>query len=167
MRHGSQQLEGYNALTTKQREVLDLLLEHKTSKEIARVLEISPHTVDQRINFAKRKFGVSSRGELAKAYRQQRPIYEQSIYEESDIAPPAISFQTGLRDETSDYLIAPSDQSGSLADETEDRLVPEMFEGRFGTIMRLGAIVGLAALLMIVLLVGLAIFQSLSTIMAS
>ena len=33
-------------LTAKQREVLDLLIEHKTSKEIARELGISPHTVD-------------------------------------------------------------------------------------------------------------------------
>lgn len=33
-------------LTAKQREVLDLLIEHKTSKEISRQLGISPHTVD-------------------------------------------------------------------------------------------------------------------------
>ena len=43
-------------LTAKQREVLDLLIEHKTSMEIARRLGISPHTVDQRIQFAKRSW---------------------------------------------------------------------------------------------------------------
>src|SRR6478752_3465006 len=51
-------------LTAKQREVLDLLIEHKTSKEIARELGISPHTVDQRIQFAKEKLGASSRSEV-------------------------------------------------------------------------------------------------------
>lgn len=44
---------GLQGLTRKQRQVLDLLIEHKTSKEIARRLSISPHTVDQRTQFAK------------------------------------------------------------------------------------------------------------------
>ncbi len=56
-------------LTAKQRQVLDLLIEHKTSKEIARQLGISPHTVDQRIQFAKEKLGAASRNEAAAAYR--------------------------------------------------------------------------------------------------
>lgn len=33
-----------DALTEKQREVLELLMEHKTSKEISRLIGISPHT---------------------------------------------------------------------------------------------------------------------------
>lgn len=40
-------------LTAKQREVLDLLIQHMTSKEISRQLGISPHTVDQRIMLAR------------------------------------------------------------------------------------------------------------------
>lgn len=159
----NQDSDGFTALTPKQREVLELLLEHKTSKEIARVLEISPHTVDQRINFAKQKFGATSRGELATSYRLQKSIYEESIYEESDIDHRAIPLQMGCGSDTSDYLISGNDETEWPADRKNVRLVPEMFEGRFGTMMRLGAIVGIAALLLIAVLVGLAIFQSLSS----
>ena len=73
-------------LTAKQREVLDLLIEHKTSKEIARQLGISPHTVDQRIQFAKEKLGASSRSEVAQLYRRLIEICGQLTYQESRIA---------------------------------------------------------------------------------
>src|SRR6478736_5066616 len=73
-------------LTGKQREVLDLLIEHKTSKEIARQLGISPHTVDQRIQFAKEKLGANSRSEVAQLYRRLVEICGQLTYENSGIA---------------------------------------------------------------------------------
>ena len=63
-----------SALTDKQRQVLDLLIEYTTSKEIAKRLAISPHTVDQRIEFAKRKLGARSRQDLAVQYRQMVEI---------------------------------------------------------------------------------------------
>ena len=59
-----------SGLTEKQRQVLDLLIDHKTSKEIARELRISPHTVDQRIQFAKDKLGARSRSDVAVIYRR-------------------------------------------------------------------------------------------------
>ena len=37
--------KGFDALTAKQREVLDLLIQHKTSKEISRSLGISRKTL--------------------------------------------------------------------------------------------------------------------------
>lgn len=158
-----QQKIGFDALTPKQREVLDLLIEHKTSKEIARNLEISPHTVDQRINFAKRKLQLATRGELANAYRDLKSIYDQSIYEDSDIESSAFSFQTDRGNETSAHLIA---EEISRSNQDNVRLVPEMFEGRYGTIMRLAAIAGLAASVLIIILIGLATFQALSSLMA-
>jgi hypothetical protein len=62
--------------------VLDLLIEHKTSKEIARELGISPHTVDQRIQFAKEKLGANSRSEVAQLYRQLVEICGQLTYQD-------------------------------------------------------------------------------------
>lgn len=56
-------------LTAKQHEAVNLLIQHMTSKEISRILGISPHTVDQRIEAAKKKFGAETRGQLAQAYR--------------------------------------------------------------------------------------------------
>src|SRR5690242_15958530 len=84
-------LEGEIALvelTAKQREVMDLLIQHKTSKEIARRLSISPHTVDQRIQFAKEKLGANTRSEAAVAYRRLVETYGQLTYDESGIADP-------------------------------------------------------------------------------
>jgi hypothetical protein len=64
---------------------LDLLIQHKTSKEISRLLGISPHTVDQRILLARGKLGVATRNEVAQAYRRLKTIYEQPVYDFSHI----------------------------------------------------------------------------------
>lgn len=56
---------GIGRLNRGQRECLRLVLMHKTSKEIAQQLGISPHTVDQRIRYAIRTLGVRTRGEAA------------------------------------------------------------------------------------------------------
>lgn len=53
-------------LTTKQYETLVLLADHLTSKEIARLLKISPSAVDQRIVNAMRRLGVRSRRDAAR-----------------------------------------------------------------------------------------------------
>jgi two-component system, LuxR family, response regulator FixJ len=52
------------SLTEREREVLDLLLAGKTSKEIARGLSISPRTAEAHRASLLRKFGVSSAKEL-------------------------------------------------------------------------------------------------------
>lgn len=56
-------------LTAGQRECLDLVDDHATSKEIARQLGISRHTVDARLRGAIQTLGVSSRREAAIIYR--------------------------------------------------------------------------------------------------
>ncbi|WP_347301920.1 helix-turn-helix transcriptional regulator [Croceibacterium sp. TMG7-5b_MA50] len=163
-----------DALTDKQREVLDLLIAHKTSKEIARELGISHHTVDQRIQFAKTKLGVESRGEVAVAYRalldgmanghgetSGPPTYEEprivvvpspvDIGGANDAAPPAPPAP------------APAGE-GSPADH---RVAPDLFEGQGGTIMRLGAIAVLAVLLVFVVLGAVMMYDQLSRSMAT
>ena len=157
-------------LTTKQREVLDLLIEHKTSKEIARELGISPHTVDQRIQFAKEKLGASSRSEVAQLYRRLIEICGQLTYQDSRIAS-AVPFAdndhgtqagplTALRRRERTY----PDQPGT---ESDYAVVPELFEGRYGTLIRLGAIIAIAVFLVFLVLGGLAIFSQLSELMAA
>jgi DNA-binding CsgD family transcriptional regulator len=158
-------------LTAKQREVLDLLIEHKTSKEIARELGISPHTVDQRIQFAKEKLGANSRSEVALLYRRLIEICGQLTYEDSCIAAPADIAES-----------SPGTQAGPLSaltrreraypaqpreTEADYPVVPELFEGRYGTLIRLGAIIAIAVFLVILVLGGLAIFSQLSELMAA
>jgi DNA-binding CsgD family transcriptional regulator len=55
-------------LTTKQREALRLLAYHRTSKEIAKLLGVSPSAADHRIESVCRKLGVQSRRDAARLY---------------------------------------------------------------------------------------------------
>ncbi len=81
-------------LSEGQRDCLRLVLQHNSSKEIARALGISPHTVDQRLRQAMRVLDASSRVEAAKrlASLEGADRYQPLIYQPSDIeaaaAPP-------------------------------------------------------------------------------
>ena len=154
------------ALTDKQREVLELLLEHKTSKEIARELEISPHTVDQRIDFAKRKLGARSRSELAMTFRRLVAISEPMTHDDSHIASRAMPSDKSARDNANE-VAEPDHPKRTKPHETAEsvsdyRVGPEMFDGRHGTLMRITVMVGLAVLLIVLILGGLAMFDQLS-----
>ena len=59
------------ALTAKQREVLALVADNRTSKEIAGLLGISESAVNQRIEIVRARLGGLPRGELARLYRQE------------------------------------------------------------------------------------------------
>lgn len=155
-------------LTKKQRQVLDLLIEHKTSKEIARRLSISPHTVDQRIQFAKEKLGANSRSEVAVVYRRLLEICGRTTYEDSGIAaePPEGDGAGGAGvslDEPS-----PPTRTGSASADTAEadyQVVRELFDGRYGTLVRLGAIIAIAVLLVLLVLGALATLTQLSQLM--
>lgn len=60
-------------LTRKQREVLELVADNRTSKEIAAILRISESAVNQRIESVRSRLGCLPRGELARLYRQTQP----------------------------------------------------------------------------------------------
>lgn len=73
-------------ITDRQRAVLDLVVQHWTSKEIARELGISPNTVDQRINAVRTKLGARDRAETARLYAELNGI--------SGISGPAQAFDS-------------------------------------------------------------------------
>lgn len=58
-------------LTKKQRDVLELVADNRTSKEIAARLGISESAVNQRIEMVRARLGGLPRGELARLYRQE------------------------------------------------------------------------------------------------
>ena len=72
-------------LTEKQRDALRLVAEHKTSKEAALVLGISPYTVDQRINAIKQKLGLATRRELINLLASLGGAFDQTVYQEAYI----------------------------------------------------------------------------------
>jgi len=173
-------------LTAKQCEVLDLLIQHKTSKEISRTLGISPHTVDQRIMLARAKLQVATRSEVAQAYRlllaeqgriSDPVIYHRSIYGSPDIATTAETRHDEWREGGDRPLSGPRpaepDRAGTVpeqrapllpGDQTRSyyHVLPEAFDGRVGTLLRLGAIAMIAVFLTLIILGGLAIYSELS-----
>lgn len=74
-------------LTDKQRACLDLVLEHQTSKQIARRLDISKQAVDLRLRTARDTLGAANRAETALVYARLRQTYDR-ISCDPIIVPP-------------------------------------------------------------------------------
>lgn len=70
-------------LTEGQKACLRLVDDHHTSKEIARILGISPFTVDQRLDAARRKLRAASRKDAAKIFAasEKGSLSEPFVYE--------------------------------------------------------------------------------------
>jgi DNA-binding CsgD family transcriptional regulator len=83
-------------LTPGQKACLRLVMQHLSSKEIARELGISPHTVDMRIKRANAALGVSTRFEAARALASDERVsdpstgdydpYQPLVYQRPDIS---------------------------------------------------------------------------------
>lgn len=84
-------------LTEGQKACLRLVDDHHTSKEIARILGISPFTVDQRLDAARRKLNAASRKDAAKLFAamEQGGISEPFVYEAQRLERQRI---TGISD---------------------------------------------------------------------
>jgi DNA-binding CsgD family transcriptional regulator len=76
-------------LTEKQRACLDLLLERQTSKGIARRLDISKDTVDQRITAARKILGAADRDQAAIVYGRLKQIYDRVVYDPVELPSPS------------------------------------------------------------------------------
>lgn len=80
------------ALSEGEKQCLRLVSQGFNSKEIARQLHVSEHTVDQRVRTSLRKFGVPSRKEAARLFvtcEQQPPqsdTYQPLIYQTEPLA---------------------------------------------------------------------------------
>ena len=90
------------SLTNRQVAVLDLLVMHKTSKQIARELGISVHTVDQRIKAARQKLGANDRATLARTYTKLKSIYGESVYGSLEVDPQTESSAQDAGDQPED-----------------------------------------------------------------
>jgi DNA-binding CsgD family transcriptional regulator len=90
MDHGERS-RGIAALPEHQKICLRKVLEHKSSKEIAIELGISPHTVDQRLKSAMQALGVGTRVAAARLLAEHEATsYQPLVYQSPDIAdlPP-------------------------------------------------------------------------------
>ncbi len=95
-------------LSDGQRTCLRMVLMHMSSKDIARELGISPHTVDQRLKGASKILGVDSRVEAARtlARAEGAAAYQPLVYQTPDIAaaPPPAPIIAHLDHEGADSL---------------------------------------------------------------
>lgn len=163
-------LGSLSLLTDKQREVLDLVLAHQSSKEIARALDISPYTVDQRIAAARQKLGAATRGELARSYSMLKGVCEETAYDFPHVATPAFSTHGLDRDQPADPVFMLSDASFLKMDVPwHASRVPsvglEAFDDRFGIFGRVVVIPALAVFMALLTLSMLAIAQTLSNLL--
>ena len=78
-------------LSVGQLDCLRLVNEHLSSKEIATELDISPHTVDQRIRGALHILGVERRSQAARVVAQYGGEYQRLIHQPPYIEPHALS----------------------------------------------------------------------------
>jgi len=74
-------------LTQGQLDCLRLVDQHLSSKEIATELQISPHTVDQRIRQALQILGVENRKQAARIVAQYSGPYQRLIHQSPHIEP--------------------------------------------------------------------------------
>lgn len=138
-------------LSSKQREVLDLVVDRRTNKEISVILGISPSAVEQRLQSVRRKFDVQGRADLARAYLRFVATCEDLTGEEKQVSESAdlSTFVAGQRG-GSDHLGGESNligqwrrPSGLMVDGIEERRTQQVVH-RQPVLDRLDAVAGLS-----------------------
>lgn len=157
----------WERLTDKQRECLDLLLERKTSKQIARLLGIAKPTVDQRLTAARNILGARDRDETALAYGRLKHLYDRITYD-----PVALPLRPAL---------VPSDfPDGDLSSllELSDHVAPgdrirgvrspfgDLWRHDHSPARRISIMMAMLTALLVSLLAGLGIAQALSRLIS-
>lgn len=80
-------------LSPGQLECLHLVNQHLSSKEIAAELDISPHTVDQRVRGALQILGVERRAQAARIVAQYAEPYQRLIHQSPHVEVPPSTLQ--------------------------------------------------------------------------
>ena len=100
-------------LSAGQLDCLKLVDQHLSSKEIATELQISPHTVDQRIRGALHILGVDRRSQAARIVSQHCGAYQRLIHQSPYVEPgPA----TAQPDGAVSIQIRHADRAGGTGD---------------------------------------------------
>lgn len=156
-----------DSLTPKQIEVLDLLVMHRTTKEIAYQLDIAPNTVDQRISAVRDKWGTTNRKDTARKYARLLELCGKTTCENSRVAGPGNYEEETDRDLPVDPVFVLSDARfmASHSDWAEERISHptglEAYDAKFGRAGRLVAVLVLAMIMAMTLASSLAIADAL------
>ena len=165
----------FASLSAKQRQVMELLSEGRTSKEIAWTLGISESAAIQRIESVRAKAGGLLRKELAREYRLfvQAGGAREISAEDLDgtcndltgkffqLPPGSDEGQSGGRNQADKELVLadaiPFEVAAPWASRSEPGVVPEVLDGRSAALSRLLAATGIAVGLLVACLVMLAV----------
>ncbi|HQV02612.1 MULTISPECIES: LuxR C-terminal-related transcriptional regulator [unclassified Novosphingobium] len=135
-----------DSLTDKQREVLLLVAEGMTSKEIARKLSISESAVNQRIEVIRQRLGGMSRASIARLYRDTNALIF-TIPTSNSLTGNAIhlqaesEFDQQLSSEGAEVFNAPGDEADG---ELQPSTFPLLMRGSEGKQWRHAAVVLIA-----------------------
>jgi DNA-binding CsgD family transcriptional regulator len=152
-------------VSAKEVATLDLLLQHKSTKQIARELQVSPRAIEERIVSVRRKWGTQNRAETALAYARLLQHCGQTT-----CGPPTIDIDAHYERPTPTDLPLSSvfqldDVLGNGFESSErQKGGPEVLDTRFGKLWRIVAIPALAVLLGMVLIWGLAFARALGEV---
>ncbi|GAB5486499.1 MAG: hypothetical protein Pars2KO_00690 [Parasphingorhabdus sp.] len=157
-------------LTAKQRECLHLVVQRKSSKEIARILNISKPAVDQRLDSARRKLDVMTRDEAAIIYARAVGDYDRIIYDPTYL-PSDVEFdaQPSQGKQPESFLLEDAAVPyGFEASHESDLWLQALKEpsGELGTLQRIAIMVGMTIGILAIALIGLSVSQSLSGMLA-
>lgn len=158
-------------LSDKQRACLDLILERKTSKQIARILQISKPTVDQRITAARIILGAANRDEAALHYARLKARYDRTIYDPVQLPPTPQLVPSDFPDGDPANVMTLGDARSPRfgTEEGAGGLVPssrDIWRHDHSPRGRMLIIVAMLAALLIILLAGLAIAQTLTQLIS-
>lgn len=87
------QMNSVGDLSEKQREVLDLVMDRRTNKEIAKLLGISASAVEQRLQSVRRRLGATSRADLARTYGALREACQIHTGEQLQVVAKTVPVQ--------------------------------------------------------------------------
>jgi DNA-binding CsgD family transcriptional regulator len=162
----------FEGLTEKQREVLELLTENRTTKEIAAHLGVSDSAVNQRIEPLRQRLGGITRAELTRRYRTSSPeakgdqtcelLTARNFQVES---APAVGQGRSRDDRPGHYRF--EDSLGFVrdhpwAERPEVRIVPRLLDGKHAGLARGIAMLVMTLLIAACLVLGLAAAQALT-----
>ena len=157
--------EQLESLTRKQVEVLDLLVMHRTTKEIARELAIAPNTVDQRINAVREKWSTTNRKDTARHYARLLELCGKPTCGFAQLDPDGPDEDDDGQDLPVDPVFVLSDAAmmRRYPDWVDDRDVRptglEAFDARFGRFGRVAVVLLLAMITAMMLASTLAIAE--------
>lgn len=161
---------GISKLTAKQRECLHLVVLRKSSKEIARILDISKPAVDQRLIGARRVLGAATRNEAALIYAEAAEGYDRILYDPACVPPGAdLRSEVNQSERAESFMLEEPNVSYDFGPQSEPQLWSQALKeprGDLGTVRRLAIIVGITVGILAIVLIGLAVSQSLSGLLA-